>query len=136
MCDYSLQNALWRPAKVGDKLATHDFRGGTTGFAAPENLDVAVCVLSGTELAFSGAIAVKKPGFFRTRSVSTGQTMAVFRQINTNEKHRHHDALELPNGRTILLTMLSEGQVATVLQLPAEPKTPAKEDQTRGIYTG
>ncbi len=32
---------------------------------------------------------------------------------------RHHDALEFPDGETVLLTFLAEGQHATVLQLPA-----------------
>jgi len=45
MCDYSLQNTLSRPAKVGDKLTTRDFRCGTRGFAAQENSAMAVCVL-------------------------------------------------------------------------------------------
>ena len=31
----------------------------------------------------------------------------------------HHDALEFPDGRAVLLTFLKEGQTATVLQLPA-----------------
>ena len=31
----------------------------------------------------------------------------------------HHDALEFPDGRVVLLTHLREGQRATVLQLPA-----------------
>jgi hypothetical protein len=35
----------------------------------------------------------------------------------------HHDALEFPDGRIVLLTLLREGQQATVLQLPAQPKT-------------
>jgi hypothetical protein len=35
----------------------------------------------------------------------------------------HHDALEFPDGRTVLLTLLREGQAATVLQLPAQSKT-------------
>jgi hypothetical protein len=35
----------------------------------------------------------------------------------------HHDALELPDGQTLLLTFLCEGQEATVLQLPAKPAT-------------
>ena len=51
MCDYSLQHVRSRPAKVGDKLTTHDFGTCTRGFA--EDLGVAVCVLPGTELAFS-----------------------------------------------------------------------------------
>jgi hypothetical protein len=36
---------------------------------------------------------------------------------------RHHDALEFPDGETVLLTRLCEGQHATVLQLPASPRS-------------
>ena len=53
MCDYSLQTVRSRPAKVGDKLTTRDFGTCTRGFAAAEDAEVAVCVLPGTELAFS-----------------------------------------------------------------------------------
>jgi len=56
MCDYSLQHVTSRPAKVGDKLTTRDFGIGTRGFAAAEDAEVAVCVLPGTELAFSSAV--------------------------------------------------------------------------------
>jgi hypothetical protein len=42
-----------------------------------------------------------------------------FRQINPGNPHTHHDAVEFPNGKTVLLTSLREGQKATVLQLPA-----------------
>jgi hypothetical protein len=52
MCDYSLHSVRTRPAKVGEKLVTHDFGTGTRGFAAPEDCSVAVCILPGTELAF------------------------------------------------------------------------------------
>ena len=52
MCDYSLHNVASRPAKVGDKLTTHDFGTGTRGFAASEDQNVAVCVRPGTELSF------------------------------------------------------------------------------------
>src|SRR6266851_5782562 len=37
MCDFSLHNVKSRPAKVGDKLTTHNFITGTCGFAAPED---------------------------------------------------------------------------------------------------
>ena len=33
MCDYSLHHVKSRPAKVGDKLTTHNFNTGTCGFA-------------------------------------------------------------------------------------------------------
>jgi hypothetical protein len=37
----------------------------------------------------------------------------------------HHDPLEFPDGRIVLLTLLQEGQAASALQLPAQPKTEA-----------
>jgi hypothetical protein len=45
--------------------------------------------------------------------------VARFRQINTDQPHAHHDALEFPNGQIVLLTRLIPGQKAVVLQLPA-----------------
>ena len=45
--------------------------------------------------------------------------MARFRQINVGKPRVHHDAMEFPDGETVLLTRMSEGQRATVLQLPA-----------------
>jgi hypothetical protein len=38
----------------------------------------------------------------------------------------HHDALEFPEGQIILLTRFTDGQVATVLQLPAKPRSEAE----------
>ena len=64
MCDYSLQTVKSRPAKVGNKLTTRDFGTCTRGFAAAEDAAVAVCVLPGTELAFSNAVTLKDPRFF------------------------------------------------------------------------
>jgi hypothetical protein len=49
----------------------------------------------------------------------------------------HHDALEFPDGRTVLLTLLGEGQAASVLQLPAQPKTEAEaREQERVGFVG
>jgi hypothetical protein len=64
MCDYSLHHVKSRPAKVGDKLTTRDFNTGTRGFAAPENPNMAVCVLPRTELAFARAISCRPRGVF------------------------------------------------------------------------
>ena len=63
MCDYSLLDVRSRPAKVGDKLTTRDFGTGTRGFAAAEDAGVAVCVLPGTELAFSSPATVTDSRF-------------------------------------------------------------------------
>jgi hypothetical protein len=60
---------------------------------------------------------------------------AIFRQINKERVAVHHDALEFPDGRIVLLTSLCEGQQATVLQLPAEPKTAVEaQSQRRAAY--
>ena len=137
MCDYSLQHNLSRPAKVGDKLTTHNFGTGTRGFAAQEDSAVAVCVLPGTELAFSNKVSLLAAGLLNWRRRTIGHTMAIFRQINKENPRTHHDALEFPDGQILLLTHLSEGQEATVLQLPAQPKTPQEvEAQARVAHVG
>jgi hypothetical protein len=43
-------------------------------------------------------------------------TTAIFRQVNKDNPHTHHDALEFPDGQMVLLNDLFEGQRATVLQ--------------------
>jgi hypothetical protein len=43
----------------------------------------------------------------------------------------HHDALEFPNGKMILLARLCEGQLATVLQLPASPRVTNEAEQQK-----
>src|SRR5512141_502567 len=134
MCDYSLQHVRSRPAKVGDKLTTRDFGTCTRGFAAAEDAGVAVCVRPGTELAFSSAVTVTYPRFLAGWKVETlAHATAIFRQVNKNEPWKHHDALEFPDGRIVLLTRLSEGQEATVLQLPAQPASAADADAQKGI---
>jgi hypothetical protein len=135
MCDYSLHMVRTRPAKVGEKLITHDFGTGTRGFAAPEDCSVAVCLLPGTELAFEKPIKYQATLMFRA---SIDHTVAIFRQINKDALNTNHDALEFPDGKVVLLlTRLNEGQNATVLTLPAHPKTAAEaESQQRITYVG
>ena len=65
------------------------------------------------------------------------QTTAIFRQINKDNLHTHHDALEFPDGQIVLLTDLFEYQEATVLQLPAQPATAAEaKAQERVTHVG
>jgi len=137
MCDYSLHNVKSRAAQVGDKLITRNFGTGTRGFAASEDSNVAVCVLPGTELAFSSEVACQSITFFSWRKKVMKYKTAIFRQINKQKVAAHHDALEFPDGRVVLLTLLCEGQQAMVLQLPAEPRTPRElENQKRAAYVG
>ncbi len=118
MCDYSLHHVKTRPAKVGDKLTTRDFGRGTRGFAASEDESAAVCVLPGTELSFAGQVRCVRRSFVWSERVINHNT-AIFRNVNQEYKWANHDALEFPDSEIVLLTILKEGQEATVLQLPA-----------------
>jgi hypothetical protein len=125
MCDYSLQHVASRPAEVGDKLVSSRFDGTISrGFATAGDPNVAVCLLPGTEIAFEKGVDYENAVTYQRQTVAA--TVARFRQINTDQPLMHHDALEFPNGETVLLTRLVEGQTATVLQLPARPTTAAE----------
>jgi len=133
MCDYSLRTIRSRPAKVGDKLITRYFGTCTRGFASAEDAEVAICVLPGTELAFASAVTITEPFILGPKLEKLVHATAIFRQVNKNEPFKHHDALEFPNGRIVLLTKLSEGQKATVLQLPAQPTIAAEANAQKRI---
>jgi hypothetical protein len=130
MCDYSLQNVKTRDAALHDVLVTTSFGTGTRGFACPDDSTCAVCVRPGTEIAFDKPIQTlgAEPTEFK---------VAIFRQINKDQPHMHHDCLELPDGNTILLTYLAPEQTAKIIQLPVAPRTAAEEqEQTRVEYAG
>ena len=118
MCDYSLHYVKSRPARIADKLTTRNFGTGTTGFAASEDRNVAVCLLPGAELSFASEVRCL-PRFLSWSERVINHKTAIFRQVNQEQKSVHHDALEFPDGEVVLLTLLKEGQEATVLQLPA-----------------
>ena len=128
MCDFSLHAVRSRRAKVGDKLTTRIFNLGTGGFCAPEDKGMAVCLLPGTELSFTDEVR-KWSNSLRSWNNETviNYRTAIFRQINKDKRATHHDALEFPNGEIVLLTILVDGQQATVLQLPAAPEKPKEE---------
>jgi hypothetical protein len=131
MCDYSLDFVASRPAKVGDKLISTRFDNTISrGFAAVGEPHVAVCVLPGTEIAFDQEVEYRN-ALLPNQKVA--ERLARFRKVNVEQASVHHDALEFPNGKIILLARLCEGQHATVLQLPASPRaTNEAEQQKRG----
>ncbi len=133
MCDYSLQFVASRPAKIGDKLVTTKFNGSMTrGFAAVgEVSNIAVCLLPGTEVAFDQEVEYRHS---LLPNQKLAQKVARFRQINMDKANAHHDALEFPNGRILLLTRLAEGQPATVLQMPVAPRLAEKSVERQHIF--
>ena len=137
MCDYSLLTVKSRPAKVGDQLTTRNFGTGTRGFSASEDASVAVCVLPGTELSFAREVTYLPTGLLAWRDKVIKHKTAIFRQVNKEKAAAHHDALEFPDGQIVLLTHLNEGHQATVLQLPAEPKTRMEAETLKRVaYVG
>jgi hypothetical protein len=137
MCDYSLHHVASRPAKIKDKLFTTEFaRSSTRGFAAVGEHGaklvihdgppkVAVCLLPGTELAFDDDVRYDR-GFRLFGKARVRHKVACFRQIDMNDPHVHHDALEFPNGQILKVTRLVAGQTATVLQLPVATQHPER----------
>jgi hypothetical protein len=130
MCDYSLHDVASRPASVGDKLITTEFWNTMTrGFAPVGEPNVAVCLLPGTEVAFESEVQREVRGFrlrfFKREPEHIRHTVARFRQVNVENPHTHHDAIEFPDGLVVLLTHLRVGQRASVLQLPAQAKSAA-----------
>ena len=116
MCDYSLHVAT-RPAEVGETLITTTFRGTPTrGFASESDPTIAVCILPGTELAFDRDVKYDS-GWVWTKTVRS--RVGKFGGVHLDVPHRHHDTIDFPDGTSVLLTYLKEGQRATVLQLPA-----------------
>jgi len=135
MCDYSLHHVASRPAKVSDKLVTTELaRSSTRGFAAVGEYGpklvvhdgppkVAVCLLPGTELAFDDDVRYDR-AFSLFGKARVNHKVARFRQIDMDDPHVQHDALEFPNGQVLKVTQLVAGQTATVLQLPVATEHP------------
>ena len=118
MCDYSLHAVQSRPAVVGETLVTTTFRGTSTrGFASESDRAVAVCMLPGTELAFTDNVRYDSRWIW-TKTV--GYRVGVFNEVQPDVPDRHHDAVEFPDGSHVLVTQLCEGQKVTVLQLPVQ----------------
>src|SRR5215472_15691363 len=129
MCDYSLHHVASRPAKISDKLVTMELaRSSARGFAAvgehgaklvihDSPPKIAVCLLPGTELTFDDEVRYDR-AFSLFGQAHVNHKVARFRQIDMDDRHVQHDALEFPNGQVLKLTELAAGQTATVLQLP------------------
>ena len=129
MCDYSLHLVASRPATVGDTLVTTDFtRSITRGFSAVGEPDVAVCLLPGTEIAFEEEVHYDR-AFSLFGKARVEHKVARFRQVNMDDPHVHHDALEFPGGQIVMVTRLMPGQRASVLQLPVTGQEQARKEE-------
>jgi hypothetical protein len=72
-------------------------------------------MLPGTELAFAEDVKYDNRWIW-TKAINF--RVGKFGAIDPDVPHRHHDAIEFPDGSNVLVTQLCEGQRVTVLQLP------------------
>jgi hypothetical protein len=144
MCDYSLEHVASRPAVVADRLIVTNFAHTITrGFAAAGDMNTAVCVRPGTEIAFDVEPRYEHPITHWPKTAPS--KVARFRQIDPSVPHTHHDALEFADGTIVALARLVPGQWASVLQLPsvplnetataAAPEAPAAEKRPADLLT-
>ena len=124
----------WRAAcAVADRLISTNFHNTITrGFAGAGDLDTAVCLRPGTELAFDTAPRYQYPITHWEHTAPSN--VARFRQIDLNIAFTHHDALEFSDGTIVPLACLLQGQWATVLQLPSVPLT-SRNMRQRSLQT-
>lgn len=137
MCDFSAKAAKQRAAVQNDHLISRKISTHTIGFASVADPSTAVCLLPGTEIAFAEPPQFIKRLFGGVGSIkkTASDSVARFRQVEKDNERTHHDALEFPGGEIVKLNALLEGQAATVLQLPAAPRTSAEiEEQKRAAY--
>jgi hypothetical protein len=83
-------------------------------------------MLPGTELAFADNVK------YDNRWIWTRETdfrVGKFGTIDSHVPDRHHDAIEFPDGSHVLVTLLCEGQRATVLQLPVTNETVTEHER-------
>ena len=72
MCDYSLEFVASRQAAVADRLVTTTFANTITrGFAAADDVNTAVCLRPGTEIAFDQDVTYEHPVTYAVTHVPT-----------------------------------------------------------------
>jgi hypothetical protein len=139
MCDYSLYTVKTRLACESDDLVLHRFDTGSIGFCAAAELQqemnrtalargwssfvrwlsprmkcglTAVCVPPGARLLLTELPNGTPPGLALFEDV-------VFTQLS-EQSYAYRDALQLPDGKTVLLQRLPAGLRATVLEMAPE----------------
>ena len=123
MCDYSLHLVASRPAAVGDTLDQRPiFSDRSPAASPPRRSRYRRLPAPGTELAFDDNVTYDR-AFSLFGKARIAHKVARFRQINMDDPNVHHDALEFPGGLIVLVTRLTPGQRATVLQMPATART-------------
>lgn len=119
MCDYSLHAVKSRPAVVDDHLVVTRFPDTFThGLTHASDPETAVCLRPGTEVAFDKPVIVNGMTGPLECSAVKDQLVGRFVKVDEECNYAHHDAIEFPNGKRVLITTLATDQALRVLQLP------------------
>jgi hypothetical protein len=109
-------DAIQRRARIGDKLITKGrATSGCSGFGLVEEPDVPVYLSPGTELAFDKDIHCYHR--FNNLRFCNQRKTAKFRHL-PGSTNSHEDAVELADGRLVMVAELAGGQTATVTRVP------------------
>src|SRR6516162_398575 len=100
----------WRQANNAELWHGHAW------FRGPQKMRTLRCVCyRERSYLFLARLPVKRSVYLPWRNKVMKHTTAIFRQVNKQRVAAHHDALEFADGQIVLLTLLAEGQQATVL---------------------
>lgn len=120
MCDYSLDFLEAKPAKVGDRLIHSRFKNTPTrGFADYNSVqNCVVCLLPGTVLEFDTGTIEARRFLNWLPNKKYYSKRATFVKTNLEQINVHHDALQLENGKIVLINDIEPGYMATVVSIP------------------
>ena len=114
MFDYSLRNVKNVLRKLAT-LTTRYFGSGTSGFAASEDVNVAVCLSPETELSFAKEVRRESVWWPFTKDQTQNCDLPASQQTHPEHPPRRTGI----SGRQNATDVLQGGQQVTVLQLPA-----------------
>jgi hypothetical protein len=109
-------NAIKRHARIGDKLINKGpAASGCSGFGLVSEPDARVYLSHGTELAFDKDIHYYDR--FSARRFCIEHKTAKFRHF-PGDANADNEALELSDGRVVMIAELAGAQTATVMHVP------------------
>jgi hypothetical protein len=101
MCDYSLEMYRSRPAQLGERYETHQFKSLSVGFIAPGDPSIAVCMACDTKLKLEGI-----PERIQRNKCVSAEEDVTFTRL---EHGPHHDGVRFANGAEVTLQELGAG---------------------------
>jgi hypothetical protein len=110
MCDYSLELYDSRPARAGEIYVTTRFPTGSTGLAAPNERDTAVCISCGTRLNLENISEEKQA------ALGVGPTETVV--FVALREGLYRDGVEFSNGLRVALNRLGTGVMVSLADAP------------------